>query len=84
MQECLSLRRVIGKWRLSNGDTMIVGSKHEVEELTSGSAKIVVDIEIGDIVGDMSSGESRESCSGVGDDGGDSDKRGARSIGVGR
>ena len=32
----------------------------------------------------MSSGEVGESCSGVGDDGGDSDKRGVGSIGVGR
>ena len=43
-----------------------------------------MDIKTSDVVGGMSSGEVRESDSGVGDDGGDSDKRGARSIGVGR
>ena len=59
--------------------------EHEVEEFTGESADTVVDIGIGDVVGDMSSGEARDSRSGVlRDDVGHSDKRGVRSTRVGR
>ena len=63
---------------------MGVGSEHEVEELVIESAETGVEIGIGDVVGGMSCGEAIESGSGVGDDGGDSDKRGAGSIIVDR
>ena len=84
MQERLPLRRAIGKWRSSNGNAMCVGSKHEVEESTSRSAETRVEIITSDVMGGMSCGEAVELSSGVGDDGEDSDKRGARSIRVGR
>ena len=51
--------------------------EHNVEESTGGSVEIGVEIKIGDIMRDMSSGEARELGSRVGDDGGDRDKRGA-------
>ena len=56
---------------------MGVRSKHEAEESASKSIEIGVDIGTGDIIGGMSSGEVGESGSGVGDDCGESDKRGA-------
>ena len=48
-----------------------------------GSAETGVEIRTGNIMGNVSRVEVVESSSGVSDDGGDSDKRGARSIGVG-
>ena len=62
---------------------MGIRSKYQVEELMGGSVETRVEIRSNDVVGAMSS-EVRESSSGVGDDGGDSDKRGVGSIGVGR
>ena len=50
----------------------------------SGSAETGEEIRTGNVMGGMSSGEAIESSSGVGDDGGDSDKKGAGSIEVGR
>ena len=52
--------------------------------MTGRSTQTRVEIKIGDIVGGMSSGEALESSSWAGDDGGDSDKRGAGSIRVSR
>ena len=48
-----------------------------------GSAETRVEIRTGNIMGSVSRAEVVESSSGVADDGGGSDKRGARSIGVG-
>ena len=84
MQERLPLRRAIGKRRSSDGNAMGIGSEHEVEESACRSAETRVEIGTGDIVGGMSREEAVESHSGVHDDGEDSDKRGARSIGVSR
>ena len=66
------------------GNAMGVGSEHKVEESASRSAETGVEIRTGNVIGGMSGEEVVESSSGVGDDGGDSDKRGAGSIGVGR
>ena len=74
---------MIGKWRSSDGNVISVRSEHEVEE-SSGSAETGVEIRTRVNVGGMSSGETVDSSCGVGDDGGDSDKRRAGSIGVGR
>ena len=63
---------------------MGIGSEHEVEESACGSTETRVEIGISNVVGGMSRGVAIESSSGVGDDGGDSDKRGASSIRVGR
>ena len=63
---------------------MGIESEHDVEELAGGSAETGVEIGNNDIMGSVSSGEAVESCSGVGDDGGDNDKRGVGSIKVGR
>ena len=63
---------------------MGVRSEHEVEESASESAETGVQIGTGDVMDGMSSGEAVESGRGVGDDGGDSDNRGAVSIEVGR
>ena len=84
MQERLPLRRVIGKGRSYDGNAMGIRSEHEVKESTSRSAKIGVEIRTGNVMGGMSSAETVEPSRGVGDDGGDSDKRGARSIRLGR
>ena len=48
------------------------------------AVKIGVESKTSDVVRGMSSGEARELGSRVGDDGGDSDKRGVQSIRVGR
>ena len=63
---------------------MVIRSKHKVEELTSGSVEIGVEIKTGHVMGSMSSGEAQELSSRIGDDGSDSDKRGAESIRKGR
>ena len=63
---------------------MGVGSEHEVEESGSKIIEIGVDIGTRDIIGGMSSGEVGESGSGVGDDYGESDKRGVGFIRVSR
>ena len=63
---------------------MGVGYEHKLKELAGESAKSGVEIRTGGIVGGMRRGEAAKSCSGVGDDGGDSDKRGVGSIEVGR
>ena len=56
---------------------MGIGLQHEVKELVGKCAKTRVEIRIGDFVAKMSIREVVESSSGVEDDGGDSDKRGA-------
>ena len=58
---------------------MGVGSEHEVIESAVRSAETGVEIGTTDIVGVMSNEEASESSSGVGDDGGDRDKKRARS-----
>ena len=63
---------------------MGIRSQHEAEKSTSARVETRVEIGIGNVVGDMNRGEAVESSSGVCDDGRDSDKRGAGSIGVGR
>ena len=63
---------------------MGVGSEDEVDESARRSGETRVEIITGDVMGAMSSGEVVESSSGVGDDGGDNDKKEARSNGVGR
>ena len=83
MQEHLPLRRAIDKQRLSNGNAMGVGSELEVES-ASESTEIGIKIGKGNVMGGMSCGEAVESSSGIGDDGGDSDKRRAGSIRVSR
>ena len=62
---------------------MGIGSKHEVEELVGESVETRVEIRSYDVVVSISSEEGELGC-GVGDDGRDSDKRGAESIGLGR
>ena len=84
MQEHLPFQRAIGKWRSSDGNGMGIGSEHEVEESAGRSVEIGVEIKVGDVVGGMSRREAVKSSSGVGNDGGDSDKRGAGSIRVSR
>ena len=83
MQEGLPLGRAIRKWRSSDGNAIGVGFEHKVEELAGGIAKTRVEIRIGDVIGGMSREEEIDLSSGVGDDGGDSDKRGEGSIGIG-
>ena len=55
----------------------------EVKDLMTRSVENIVEIRTCNIMGDMSSRVVGESSSGVGDDGGDSDKRGARSMETG-
>ena len=74
----------MGRWRSYDGNVMGIGSEHKVEESACGSTNIGVEFGTGDVVGGLSSGEAIESSSGVGDDGGDSDKIRARSITIGR
>ena len=62
---------------------MCIGSEHKVEELAGESKETGVEIRTGNVVGGMSSGASIESRSGLGDDGGHSDKKGVGSIEVG-
>ena len=58
-----------------NGDGAGFGVDEEVEEKEIGTS---------DVMGNMSRGKVVESSSGVGDDGGDSDRRGVGSNKVGR
>ena len=62
---------------------MGIGSEHEVKELAGGSIETRVEIRTRNAMGSMSSG-AKELSSGIGDDGGNSDKRGEGAIGVGR
>ena len=68
---------------MSDCNAMGIEFEHEVES-KGRSMEIGVHIRTSDIAGGMSSGEAWEWSNGEGDDGGDSDKRGAGSIGVGR
>ena len=63
---------------------MGVGSEHEGEESVGGSAETRVEIRTSDVVGGTSSGKLVELSSGIGDDDGDSIKKGAGSIKLGR
>ena len=63
---------------------MGIRSEHDVRESVDESVETVVDFGIGDVVGNMSSGEVRKLNSGARDDGGDNDKRGSKSIRAGR
>ena len=78
------MRRAIDKWRSSDGNAMGIRYEHEVEESAGRSIETGVEIGTGNIVGGMNKGEVVKSSSGVGDDGRDSDKRGAGFIGVRR
>ena len=57
MQEYLPFRRAIGKKRSSDGNAMGTGSKHKVEESTSGSTKTGVEIKTDNFMGGMSRGK---------------------------
>ena len=63
---------------------MGVRCEHKVEKSMSKSIETGVEIKTSNVVGSISSGAARESSSGVGDDDGDSVKRGAGSIEIGR
>ena len=63
---------------------MGIGSEQEVEEFVNESVEIIVEIKTSKVAGGISCGELGDSRCGVGDAGGDSDKRGVGSIIVGR
>ena len=63
---------------------MGVRFEHEVEESQRKNKETTVDIRTSDVVGCMRCGEAGESYRGLGDDGGDNEKRGEGSIKVGR